>query len=179
MTEALFADNTWISGPLAIESETPHFLLIHFYRHPGPASKWRAGLLPRGGIKYLFYGNHAVPYLHGSPQDSMHLSRNRDYPRKNLLVLGLASFVASVWMHQRATSADEKYKLVSPGIPELAGQRARHLRRRERFELYSGLSMVLGFGLSLTGLSWETQWILADGTVILPLPGGRYQIHIK
>mgnify|MGYP001353282325 CR=1 FL=1 len=39
--------------------------------------------------------------------------------------------------------------------------------------------MVVGFGLSLAGLQWESNWTLTDGTVILPIPGGRYQIRAK
>jgi hypothetical protein len=176
VTEALFADNTFISGPLVIESETPHFLMIRYYRH---ARKWRTGMFSKGSIRYLLYGDHAVPYVNGSPQESMQLSRSKHFPGKSLLVLGLTSFGASVFMLHRSRTADEKYRLLSPGIPEIADQKARQLRRRERFELYSGLSMVLGFGLSLAGLSWESNWTLADDTVILPIPGGRYQIRAR
>ena len=179
VTEALFADSTWIAGPLKIEDETTHFLMIRFYQYAAPAGVWRPGMFSRQSVRYLMYGDRAIPYVDGSPQRSMRLSRNRNFHRKHLLVLALASFATSVWMHLRSGSADEKYKLITPGIPEIAAQKARFLHQRERFELYSGLSMVLGFGLSLGGLQWESDWTLSDGTVILPLPGRRYQVRTK
>ncbi|MDA1280915.1 MAG: hypothetical protein O3B95_12925 [Chloroflexi bacterium] len=179
MTEALFADSTWIAGPLKIEDETPHFLMIRFYQYADPSGVWRPGMLSRQSVRYLMYGDHVIPYLDGSPQQSMQHSRNRTFPEKNLLLLGLASFGASVWMSFRSGTADKNYKQITPDISEIADQKARFLRQRERFELYSGVSMVVGFGLSLAGLQWESNWTLSDGTVILPVPGGRYQIRVQ
>ena len=179
VTEALFADSTWAAGPLKIEGETTHFLMIRFYQYPEPAGRWRPGMFSRHSVRYLMYGDHAVPYIDGRPQQSMPLSRNRIFPRKNLLIVALASFGTSLWMHLRSGTADENYRQITPGIPEIADQKARFLRQRERFELYSGVSMVVGFGLSLAGLQWESNWPLTDGTGILPIPGGRYQIRAK
>ena len=179
VTEALFADSTWMAGPLKIEDETTHFLMIRFYQYPEPAGRWRPGMFSRHSVRYLMYGDHAIPYIDGRPQQSVQLSRNRQFHRKNLLVLALASFGTSLWMHLRSGTADENYRQITPGIPEIADQKARFLRQRERFELYSGLSMVLGFGFSIAGLQWESDWTLSDGTVILPIPGGRYQIRAK
>jgi hypothetical protein len=179
VTEALFADSTWTAGPLKIEGETAHFLMIRFYQYAEPAGRWRPGMFSRQSVRYLFYGDHAVPYVDGRPQQSVQLSRNRQFPRKNLLLLALASFGTSLWMNLRSGTADENYRQITPGIPEIADQKARFLRQRERFELYSGVSMVVGFGLSLAGLQWESNWTLSDGTLILPVLGGRYQIRAK
>ena len=174
VTEALFADSTFIKGPLVVESETLSFLKVRFYRTEYPDRARRRGLLPRNTLRYLVYGDWAVPYRDGAAQRRIPIKRTRRYPRSGLLLFGLASFCAGAWMHVQSQNAEDTASEISgAGTADL---KRRHERRRERFELYSGLGFVAGFGFSITGLTWKTVWELSDGHVVLPRSDGRYQI---
>ena len=171
-TEALFADSTYVSGAILVEKETLDFLLVR-YRPDRWPPQWLNDIYPRRRLRYLVYGDFAVPYSNGEARPRIGLTRNRRFPRSGLLVFSLAGVAMGAWFHARAGDADDEYQQMKD--LGLLRSTNRYRNRREDYQYGAWISFGVAIVLGIVGLRSRMVWDLADGTVILPFHDGRYE----